>query len=214
MKKKWFHNKTRMVIQLLVLALVVGALIVGAAKANYTPDMEKYCPFGGLMSFGSKLNIGTMSCSISEIQVFIGLGIALMIVLVGKLFCSWLCPVGTVSEWLNKLGVRLGVSFTLKGVLDRILRLGKYVLLFFAAYITMNSSELWCKKFCPYFGSVSGFNVDTVLLFSLLTIGAVIIGSIFIKKFWCKYFFACWSKSSAILALVTCDRIFRNNRSI
>ncbi|MEA2077105.1 MAG: 4Fe-4S binding protein [Candidatus Marinimicrobia bacterium] len=188
MKKKWFHNKTRMIIQLLVLALIVGALIVGAVKANYTPDMEKYCPFGGLMSFGSKLNIGTMSCAISETQVFIGLGLALMIVLVGKLFCGWICPVGTVSEWFNKLGERLGVSFTLKGVLDRILRFGKYVLLFFAAFITMNSSELWCKKFCPYFGPVSGFNFDTVLLLSLLAMGAVIIGSTFIKKFWCKYF--------------------------
>ncbi len=188
MKKKWFHNKTRMIIQLLILALIVGTLIVGAVKANYTPDMEKYCPFGGLMSFGSKLNIGTMSCAISETQVFIGLGLALMIVLVGKLFCSWICPVGTVSEWFNKIGERLGVSFTLKGVLDRILRFGKYVLLFFAAYITMGSSELWCKKFCPYFGPVSGFNFDTVLLLSLLAMGAVIIGSIFIKKFWCKYF--------------------------
>jgi ferredoxin len=188
MKKKWFHNKTRMIIQLLILALVVGTLIVGAVKANYNPDMEKYCPFGGIMSFGSKLNIGTMSCSISETQVFIGLGIALMIVLVGKLFCGWLCPVGTVSEWFNKLGTRLGVSITLKGVLDRVLRIGKYVLLFLAAYFTMHSSELFCKKFCPYFGAVSGFNVDTVLLFSLLTIATVIIGSIFIKKLWCKYF--------------------------
>jgi ferredoxin len=172
----------------LILALVVGTLIVGAVKANYNPDMEKYCPFGGIMSFGSKLNIGTMSCSISEVQVFIGLGIALMIVLVGKLFCGWLCPVGTVSEWFNKLGTRLGVSITLKGVLDRILRIGKYVLLFLAAYFTMHSSELFCKKFCPYYGAVSGFNVDTVLLFSLLTITAVVIGSIFIKKLWCKYF--------------------------
>ena len=176
-----------MIIQLLILALVVGTLIVGAVKANYNPDMEKYCPFGGIMSFGSKLNIGTMSCSISETQVFIGLGIVLMIILVGKLFCGWLCPVGTVSEWFNKLGERLGVSIKLKGVLDRILRLGKYALLFFAAYFTMHSSELWCKKFCPYFGSVSGFNIDTVLLFSLLSIAAVVIGSIFIKKFWCKY---------------------------
>ena len=188
MKKKWFHNKTRMIIQLLVLALVVGALIVGAVKANVNPDMEKYCPFGGLLSFGSKLNLGTMSCSISETQVFIGLGIALMIVLVGKLFCGWLCPVGTVSEWMNKIGTRLGVSITLRGAFDRILRLGKYVLLFLAAYFTIISSELFCKKFCPYYGSVSGFDVDTVLLFSIMTITAVVIGSIFIKKLWCKYF--------------------------
>jgi len=188
MKKKWFHNKTRMVIQLLVLALVVGALIIGAVNANANPDMEKYCPFGGLLSFGSKLNLGTMSCSISETQVFIGLGIALMIVLVGKLFCGWLCPVGTVSEWMNKIGTRLGVSITIRGVFDRILRLGKYVLLFLAAYFTIISSELFCKKFCPYYGAVSGFDVDTVLLFSIMTITAVVIGSIFIKKLWCKYF--------------------------
>jgi ferredoxin len=188
MKKKWFHNKARLIIQFAVLALIVGTLIVAAINQNLNPDYEKYCPFGGVLSFGSKLNIGTMSCAISETQVFIGLGIALMIVLVGKLFCGWLCPVGTISEWFNKLGSRLGVSVTLKGVLDRILRLGKYVLLFFAAYFTMYSSELWCKKFCPYYGVVTGFDVDTVLLFSLLAIAVVVIGSIFIKKLWCKYF--------------------------
>ena len=188
MKKKWFHNKTRMIVQLLILALVVGTLIVAGVNATFTPDMEKYCPFGGLMSFGSKLNLGTMSCSISETQVFIGLGIALMIILVGKLFCGWLCPVGTVSEWMNKLGVRLGVSLKMNKIADRVLRLGKYVLLFFAAYFTIGSSELWCKKFCPYFGSVTWFGVDTVLLFSLMTIFAVVIASIFFKKFWCKYF--------------------------
>lgn len=188
MKKKWFHNKARIIIQFAVLALILGTLIVAAFNQNLNPDYEKYCPFGGIMSFGSKLNIGSMSCAISETQVFIGLGIALMIVLVGKLFCGWLCPVGTVSEWLNKLGTRWGVSITLRGILDRILRLGKYVLLFFAAYFTMYSSELWCKKFCPYYGAVTGFNVDTALLFSLLAIAVVVIGSIFIKKLWCKYF--------------------------
>ncbi|MFO7840915.1 MAG: 4Fe-4S binding protein [Fidelibacterota bacterium] len=187
MKKKWFHNKTRMIIQLAVLALIIGVLIVGAFNANYNPDMEKYCPFGGIMSFGSKLNLGTMSCSISESQVFFGLGVLLMIIIVGKLFCGWLCPVGTVSEWFNKIGERLGVSRTLKGVLDRILRVGKYAVLFFAAYFTMHSSELWCKKFCPYYGPVSGFDVDTVLLFSLLAVASVVIASVFFKKFFCKY---------------------------
>ncbi|MDZ7796546.1 MAG: 4Fe-4S binding protein [Candidatus Marinimicrobia bacterium] len=86
-----------------------------------------------------------------------------------------------------KSGERLGVSRTLKGVLDRILRVGKYAVLFFAAYFTMYSSELWCKKFCPYYGPVSGFDFDTVLLFSLLAVAAVVIASVFFKKFWCKY---------------------------
>jgi len=187
MKKKWFHNKTRMIFQLAILGLIIGTLIFAAFRANLNPDYEKYCPFGGIMSLGSKLNLGTMSCAISETQVFIGIGVLLLIIVVGKLFCGWLCPVGTVSEWFNKIGTRLGVSMTLKGLADRILRLGKYVLLFFAAYFTMTSSELWCKKFCPYFGPVSGFNVDVVAWASLLAIFGAVIASIFFKKFWCKY---------------------------
>jgi ferredoxin len=76
---------------------------------------------------------------------------------------------------------------TLRGVPDRLLRLGKYVLLFFTAYFTITSSELWCKKFDPYFASVTGFGVDTVLLWGLVTLGGVLILSVIIRFFWCKY---------------------------
>ncbi|MEA3296190.1 MAG: 4Fe-4S binding protein, partial [Patescibacteria group bacterium] len=105
----------------------------------------------------------------------------------GKLFCSYICPIGTVIEWLNKIGDKLKISFTLKGILDRVLRLGKYVLLFFTAYFTITSSELWCKKFDPYFGLVSRFDHDTVLWMVLLSLFIVLIVSVIIKFFWCKY---------------------------
>lgn len=188
MKSNFLHNKTKLAIQAALLMLIIALLIIGAFNnKDYTPDFEAYCPFGGILSLGSKLWMGSMSCSMSENQLFMGLMLIIGVILFGKLFCGYLCPIGTVTEWLNKLFARFKGSFVLQGRTDRILRLGKYVLLFFTAYFTITSSELWCKKFDPYFASVTGFGPDTVLWAGLLTILAVLIGSVFIRFFWCKY---------------------------
>jgi polyferredoxin len=94
-------------------------------------------------------------------------------------------PAGTIGEWLGKLGEKLKVRITLKGFADKVLRLLKYVLLFITFYFTLKSSELFCKKFDPYYAAVSGFNSDVELWWALIAIGALLIGSIFFRLFWC-----------------------------
>lgn len=187
MKADFLHNKTKLAIQAALLILIIAPLLVGAFNKSYTADFEAYCPFGGILSLGSKLWMGTMSCAMSENQLFMGIMLIVGVILVGKLFCGYLCPIGTVTEWLNKLFARFRISIVLKGKPDRFLRLGKYVLLFFTAYFTVTSSELWCKKFDPYYASVTGFDVDVVVWAGILAILVVVIGSVFIRFFWCKY---------------------------
>ena len=186
MSTKFLHNKTKLIFQLAIYILLIALLIIGFVSTE-KPDFEGYCPFGGILSFGSKVWLGSMSCQMSENQVFMGLALILSVILVGKLFCGYLCPIGTLIEWLNKLGKRFKLGFFLTGVLDRILRLGKYILLFFTAYFTITASELWCKKFDPYFAAVTGFGPDTVLFWGILTLFAVLILSVLIRFFWCKY---------------------------
>lgn len=187
MKADFFHNKTKLAIQAALLMLIIVLLLIGTFNRSYTADFEAFCPFGGILSLGSKLWMGTMSCAVNENQLFMGIMLIVGVILFGKLFCGYLCPVGTVTEWLNKLCARFKISIVLKGKSDRLLRLGKYVLLYFTAYFTITSSELWCKKFDPYFAGVTGFGPDTVLWAGVLTILAVVIGSVFIRFFWCKY---------------------------
>ncbi|MFH1250853.1 MAG: 4Fe-4S binding protein [bacterium] len=187
MKANFLHNKTKLVIQAALLILILSLLVIGTVNKAFTADFEAYCPFGGILSLGSKLWMGTMSCAMSENQLFMGIMLIVGVILFGKLFCGYLCPIGTVTEWLNKLFTRFKISIILKGLPDRILRLGKYVLLFFAAYFTVTASELWCKKFDPYYASVTGFGADTVLWTGILTILTVLVGSVFIRFFWCKY---------------------------
>ncbi len=187
MKKNWLEKNIRPLFQFSILATIFYFVIRQILDSGFAVDFEKVCPLGGLLSLGSKLWLGSLSCSMSAVAIFMGVALAVGVMFFGKLFCSYICPIGTVIEWLNKLGDKLKISFTLKGTLDRVLRLGKYVLLSFTAYITITSSELWCKKFDPYYGLVSGFDHDTVLWASLLAVSAVLILSVVIKFFWCKY---------------------------
>ncbi|MBI5474768.1 MAG: 4Fe-4S binding protein [Ignavibacteriae bacterium] len=186
--KSRYQNRIRIGFQIFVLGLIAYVAIRPLFGGGYIADFEAYCPFGGIASLGSKLNQGTMSCTMGEIQVMLGIGLLVGAIVVGKLFCSYVCPIGSISEWLGKLGEKWKLRFDLPNVIDRPMRLLKYVLLFLTLYFTMTSSELFCKEFDPYFASTNLFqNTDIVLYFAIPATLIAILGAIFLRLFWCKY---------------------------
>lgn len=181
-------NKIRTILQSVVLLLILYVAFRPRFDKSYVSNFEAYCPFGGLSSMLSKLNLGSMSCSMSEVQVMMGIGLVVGVILLGKLFCSFLCPVGSVSEWLGNLGKKMHIKVEIPKGLDRPLRALKYILLFITLYFTMTSSELFCKEFEPYFASVNLFdNPDIALYFAIPAFIITIAGAIVFRFFWCKY---------------------------
>ncbi|MCE1198787.1 MAG: 4Fe-4S binding protein [Marinilabiliales bacterium] len=170
---------------------VIFLLILWAFRAHFqhhaTLDYEAYCPFGGLQAFTSYLINDSLACSMTATQVAMGLALAIGLLLVGKLFCAFLCPIGTLSEALSNLGKKLKINIKIGSVGDKILRAPKYLLLFLTFYFTLESSELFCKKFDPYFAVTSGFGGDVVLWYALASLTAVVVGSLLIRLFWCRY---------------------------
>ncbi|MGE5411905.1 MAG: 4Fe-4S binding protein, partial [Clostridiales bacterium] len=196
-------NKIRLIFQFFFLGLIAYVAIRPAFDKGYIADFEKYCPYGGLASFVSKLNQGTMACTMGEVQVALGIGLLIGVLVIGKLFCSYICPIGTVTEWLGRLGDKLGVRREMPKFLDRPFRALKYVLLFIAMYFTMTSSELFCKEFDPYFASANLFgNVDTVLYFSIPAFVIAILGAVFFRFSWCRYLCPLGAISNVFLNVV------------
>jgi polyferredoxin len=108
-------------------------------------------------------------------------------------FCSWVCPVGTLSEWGHRLGRGLfGRNAALPWPLDVALRAVKYVLLaFFAVMIVgMSAEELRAFIHGPY-NRVC--DLKMYMLFArpsavTLTVVAVLAAlSLLVKNFWCRY---------------------------
>ncbi len=182
-KQNWY----KLIYQLGVTGVLAFILLRLLFDKAYAPDFEAYCPFGGIQALGSYLTMDSLSCSMTSTQIMMGVALFIGIVLFSRLFCGYICPLGTISEWLGKLGDRLKVRITPKGFVDYALRLLKYALLFITFYFTLKSSELFCKKFDPYYAAVSGFNSDVVLWWALIAIGVLVLGSIFFRLFWCRY---------------------------
>jgi polyferredoxin len=114
-------------------------------------------------------------------------------VLVKKAFCSWLCPVGTVSEYLWKLGRKLiRRNLIVPKWLDIPLRSLKYLLLaFFVSIVfTMSAMDLGDFLASP-FGIVA--DVKMLNFFrSMGIVGVVVVAvlialSVFIQNFWCRF---------------------------
>lgn len=186
-RKLKLSNWPRPVMQWGVILVIIILALIPKFDSNYTPDFEAYCPFGGIQALGSYLLSQALSCTMTSAQIVMGILLILAVFVLSKLFCSYICPVGTVSEWLGKLGDKLKVRITIKGLVDKIFRSLKYILLFVTLYYTFQSNELFCKKFDPYFAVASGFNLDVAVLYAVIGILLVILGSVFIRLFWCKY---------------------------
>jgi polyferredoxin/copper chaperone CopZ len=179
-----YFKNTFQIIILLLLAYMVIRLFT---DANYIADFEAYCPFGGMMALSSFLVSNTLACSMTEAQIFMGIALIAGVILFSKLFCSHVCPLGTFTEWLGKLGDKIKMRFTIKGIADRVLRILKYALLFITFYFTINSSELFCKEYDPFYAIFSGFGHDVVLMYAIPSLAVMILGAVFIRQFWCKY---------------------------
>ena len=161
-----------------------------AAIILLAKDPESLCPMGGLQAFVTHLVKGSLPCSMSSLQIILGLVLAAAVVLLSKLFCSYLCPVGSVEDLLTKGRKALkikGLVIKAGSPADKALRLVKYALLVIILYMTVDASELFCKNLDPYYAVATGFKGEITLWMSIVTVGIVISGGFFIDRFWCKY---------------------------
>lgn len=190
MRKKavFIENWPRYVLQWGVL-IALFLLLAGIVKSE-SVDPETYCPMGGLQAFTTYLVRGSLPCSMSSVQIMMGLVMAAGIMLFSKLFCGYLCPVGTVEDLLKKLRTGLcikSVRVSSHSIVDKALRIIKYVLLFWIFYSTATASELFCKNLDPYYAVATGFKGEITLWMSITTLVLVLAGGLVVDNFWCRY---------------------------
>jgi polyferredoxin len=133
-----------------------------------------------------------------------------------KSFCSWICPVGTVSEYLWKLGRSIfGRTFQLPRWADIPLRSMKYLVLGFFAYAVIGMSA---ASIAEFLNSPYALIVDVRMLnfFRYLSgtaawvIFGLVIASIFAQNSWCRYLCP-YGGFLGLVSLLSPTRITRNS---
>lgn len=154
--------------------------------------VEGWLPIAGLMNLKLLLLTGQIP-RIHPAAMFLLIAFLLMSILLRKAFCGWLCPVGTLSEWLWRFGRKyLGRTWEIPKWADLPLRSLKYILLglFGYAVYSMTVAELRAFLYSPY-GLVADVKMLNFFRF-LGTAGAAILIALFllsiaVKNFWCRY---------------------------
>lgn len=156
------------------------------------PGAEGFLPISALMSLKYWLETGIVN-AVHPSGLFILLAILAISLVMKKAFCSWLCPVGTLSEALWMFGGKIfKKNLSLPRWLDYPLRSLKYILMFFFLWsvATMDTASLASFIDSPYnrvadikmylfFARISTFALGTIILLMLL--------SVLIKNFWCRF---------------------------
>src|SRR6266567_2090342 len=116
----------------------------GATPFVARPDgVEAFLPISALVSLKGWLASGTIN-TIHPAALVIFLAALLISLLLKRAFCSWVCPVSTITEVMWKLGFKgLGRNFQLPPYLDWLIRPVKYLLLLFflISIVLMMSGE-------------------------------------------------------------------------
>jgi len=154
--------------------------------------VEGWLPIAGLMNLKYFLATGHVP-AVHPAAMFLLITFLAMAFLFRKAFCGWLCPIGTLSEYLWLAGRKLfGRNFHLPRWLDIPLRGLKYLLLGFFVWAVsfMSAGAIAAFMRSPY-----GVIADVKMLnffrhigqTGLIVLAVLVIASVFLQNFWCRY---------------------------
>jgi polyferredoxin len=154
--------------------------------------VEGWLPIAGLMNFKYFLLTGRVP-PIHPAAMFLFIAFLLMSLLLKEAFCSWLCPVGTLSEYLWMLGRKLfGRNLRLPRWADISLRGLKYLLLgFFVCFIGAMSAEVLQDFMSTPYGLIADVRMLNFFRYmgptSAIVVVLLVFLSMLVENFWCRY---------------------------
>ncbi|MHB8840075.1 MAG: 4Fe-4S binding protein [Gemmatimonadaceae bacterium] len=174
------------------------ARFVGAAQDGTLPlparpaGVEAFLPISGLMGLLDWFYQGSLNVIHPAATVLVLVAVAIAL-LVRKAFCSWICPVGLLSELLARLGrTAFGRNFRPWKWLDLPLRSLKYVLMgfFVLSVVGMGRASLTEFLTSPYNKVADvkmGLFFTQMSTVGLTVMAVLVVGSVFVQGMWCRY---------------------------
>jgi polyferredoxin len=155
------------------------------------PSIEAYLPIASLIDLTHLVVNGTFD-AVHPAGLVIFLAIIFSAVVLRRGFCSWICPIGTVSELIHKLGAKVAVNLKPRRFVDIPLRGLKYLVLGFfvfaigsmdafslQSFIDSPFNKIADVRMLSFFRSPSTTTITVLAAFVLL--------SLVVKNFWCRY---------------------------
>ncbi len=175
------RNRPRSPRPIVQAAVLAALLTVPAGLFHLT------CPFGGVETLTRVFAQGLYVPKTGLANLLILGAVLVSALIAGPVFCGWICPLGSVQDWVRALGRKLGIrALNLPSKAERALSLGRYLVLGLIIWSTAQSFNLAFMKADPYYALLH-FWTGEVAPAALAIAAIVLAASIFVARPWCRW---------------------------
>jgi len=183
---QWFRYSVQTIVALYVLAVVIGNTVGERWAAN----LHTICPFGGVANIYTFLAGDGYVAKLHSAVFVMLLALVIGLVLTGKSFCGWICPLGSVQQGMGWIGERLWPRAYNRAPrwLERTLHYLKWLVLIWVLVQTARSGRLVFQDWDPYY-NLYHIWTDEVAISGYVVTGLTLIAALFVPRAFCR--FAC-----------------------
>jgi polyferredoxin len=213
-KSIWIRRVVQLFFFVLIAAISINHSLEETGQAIpwlSSASLHSVCPFGGVVSVYQYATTGTFVQKIHDSAFILMIIVFLLTILFGPVFCGWICPLGTIQEWMGKVGRKLfkrRYNTFVPVRLDNILRYLRYLVLAWVIYMTAVTGALIFAEYDPYHAMFNLWS-DEIAVSGVIILAVTLLLSIFVERPWCKY--AC--PYGALLGLSNLFRVFGIRRN-
>ncbi|NLK46983.1 MAG: 4Fe-4S binding protein [Treponema sp.] len=182
----WFHKiwkkKEHLLRTLVQISVFIGAIFLPVGM------FHMICPMGGIATLTRFFSQGLYIPKTSNANFIILAAVLLVTIIAGPVFCGWLCPLGSVQDWIRSLSIKLKIKrVKIPKRVDLALSLARFIVLFFVVFVTTKSLSLMFMRIDPYY-ALTHFWTGEVFPLSILILALTLLFSLFIDRPWCRWF--------------------------
>lgn len=152
-------------------------------------SLHALCPFGGVTTIYQFVTAGTFVKKLHESSLVLMVIGILLAVLFGPVFCGWVCPLGTLQEWISKIGKKVfkkNYNKIIPYKYDKYLRYLRYAVLAWVIYMTAATGKIAFEAYDPFYTLFNLWSSELAVSGIIILI-SVVVASLFVERPWCKY---------------------------
>ncbi len=176
-------QKLRRLTQIISFALSLGFLALIIAGGGYV--VHQACPYAAVcfgLNGGNFLQIGKLAMAGA---IIFGFGVLFYTLFFGRRFCAWLCPLGTLQEFIYDLrGRKYKIRHRTPFYIDRKLAFLKYLVLAITIILSLAGVNYLFIRLCPMYGMSL---LPRLAWPALAVIAVIVLKSFFGSREWCRF---------------------------
>jgi len=214
MKSKRFRLITQIFFFVLIGLITVNHVLEETGRSLAlipSVSLHAICPFGAVETFASLVTGNGLIRQLHASAIVMGSAVLLLTLIFGPVFCSHICPLGSIQEWLGKLGRKIfkeKYNTLIPQKVHHVLKYLRYVVLAMILWQTYQSASLVFLNVDPYY-ALYHFWTGEATIAAMIVLAVTLLLSLAVERPWCKYF----CPYGGFLGLVSKISLFKVRRS-